>query len=34
VLAVNLASRLNMTLACLAPKTGLYVFCGEQRLSS
>jgi len=31
-LAVNLASRLNMTLACLAPKTGLYVFCGEQRL--
>jgi FdhD protein len=31
-LAVNLASRLNMTLACLAPKTGLYIFCGDQRL--
>jgi len=31
-LAVNLASRLKMTLACLAPKTGLYVFCGEHRL--
>jgi len=31
-LAVNLASRLNMTLACLAPKSGLYVFCGEHRL--
>ena len=31
-LAVNLASRLNMTVACLAPKTGLYIFCGEQRL--
>jgi len=31
-LAVNLASRLNMTLACLAPKSGIYVFCGEHRL--
>ncbi len=31
-LAVELASRLNMTLACLAPKAGLYVFCGDQRL--
>jgi len=32
LLAVNLASRLNMTLACLAPESGMYVFCGEQRL--
>ena len=31
-LAADLALRLNMTLACLAPKTGLYVFCGEHRL--
>jgi FdhD protein len=31
-LAVDLASRLEMTLACLAPKNGLYVFSGEQRL--
>jgi FdhD protein len=31
-LAVNLASRLKMTLACLAPKSGIYVFCGEHRL--
>ena len=33
-LAVSLAVRLNMTLACLAPQTGFYVFCGEQRLIS
>jgi FdhD protein len=31
-LAVELASRLNMTLACLADHNGLYVFCGEHRL--
>ncbi len=31
-LAVSLASQLNMTLACLAPKTGLYVFCGHHRI--
>jgi FdhD protein len=31
-LAVSLASRLDMTVACLAPETGLYIFCGEQRL--
>jgi len=30
-LAVELASRLNMGLACLAPKTGVYVFCGKHR---
>jgi FdhD protein len=30
-LAVDLASRLNMGLACLAPKAGVYVFCGKQR---
>jgi len=33
-LAVELASRLNMTLACLAKKGGLYIFCGEERLKS
>ena len=32
-LAVELASELNMTLACLADHTGLYIFCGEHRLS-
>lgn len=32
-LAVELASELNMTLACLADRTGLYIFCGEHRLS-
>ena len=31
-LAVELASQLNMTLACLAKNSGLYIFCGEQRL--
>jgi len=31
-LAVRLGSRLNMTLACMAKGTGLYVFCGRQRL--
>lgn len=33
-LAVSLATQLNMTLACLAPRTGLYVFCGEHRLTA
>lgn len=32
-LAVDLASRLNMTLGCLADETGLYIYCGEKRLS-
>lgn len=32
-LAVELASELNMTLACLADHTGLYIFCGEHRLT-
>jgi len=32
-LAVELASELNMTLACLADSTGLYIFCGEHRLT-
>ena len=31
-LAVELASKLNMTLACLAKDSGLYIFCGENRL--
>jgi FdhD protein len=31
-LAVELATKLNMTLACQANKTGLLVFCGDQRL--
>ena len=31
-LAVELASKLNMTLACLAKGSGLYIFCGENRL--
>jgi FdhD protein len=30
-LAVELSSRLNMGLACLAPKKGVYVFCGKER---
>ena len=30
-LAVELASKLNMTLACLARGSGLYIFCGENR---
>lgn len=33
-LAVALATRLDMTLACLAPKTGLYIFCGDRRLTA
>lgn len=32
-LAVELASELNMTLACLADDPGLYIFCQEQRLT-
>jgi len=32
LLAVALASQLNLTLACLAKGGGLYVFCGERRL--
>jgi FdhD protein len=32
-LAVELASELNMTLACLAEDSGLYIFCGEKRLT-
>jgi FdhD protein len=32
-LAVELASELKMTLACLADHTGLYIFCGEHRLT-
>jgi len=31
-LAVQLASKLNMTLACPAEHSGLYIFCGEHRL--
>ena len=31
-LAVELASQLNMTLACLAKDDGIYVFCGSNRL--
>jgi len=31
-LAVELAAGLNITLACLAPETGLLIFCNEQRL--
>jgi FdhD protein len=30
-LAVELASRLNMGLACLAPEEGAYLFCGQER---
>jgi FdhD protein len=33
-LAVALANRLNITLACLAPEKGLYVFCAEERLTN
>jgi FdhD protein len=32
-LAVNLATSLKMTLACRAQGSGLYVFCGAQRLT-
>jgi len=31
-LAVELASRLNITLACLANESGLYIFCAPHRL--
>lgn len=31
-LAVELAARLNMTMACRADESGLLVFCGEERL--
>jgi len=31
-LAMELASKLNMTIACLAENSGLYIFCGEKRL--
>ena len=31
--AVRLASKLNMTLACLAKGPGLYIFCGHHRLT-
>ncbi|MDZ7582592.1 MAG: formate dehydrogenase accessory sulfurtransferase FdhD [Deltaproteobacteria bacterium] len=31
-IAVALAEQLNMTLACLAHDTGLYIFCGADRL--
>ena len=31
-LAVELASKLDMTLACPAPQTGLYIYCGANRL--
>lgn len=31
-LAVDLARRLNMAVACLAPGGGIYVFCGQDRL--
>jgi FdhD protein len=30
-LAVELAARLNMGLACQAPDEGVYIFCGQQR---
>ena len=30
--AVKLASQLNITIACLAEQSGLYVFCGKSRL--
>lgn len=33
-LAVELASQLNMTLACLAKNSGLYIFCGADRLKN
>ncbi|UCF56285.1 MAG: formate dehydrogenase accessory sulfurtransferase FdhD, partial [Deltaproteobacteria bacterium] len=34
VLAVELAQKLNMTLACMKYESGLLVFCGEERLIS
>ena len=33
-LAVELASKLKMTLASLSPNDGLYIYCGEERLES
>jgi len=30
-IAVEIATKLNMTLACLAKGSGLYIFCGEHR---
>lgn len=33
-LAVQLASELNMTLACIDKKSGLDIFCGEHRLTN
>jgi FdhD protein len=30
--AVKLASQMNITIACLAEKSGLYVFCGKSRI--
>lgn len=33
-LAVELASQLNMTLACLAKNSGLYIFCGADRVKN
>ena len=32
-LAVELAERLNMTLACLGKKKGLMIFCGKERFN-
>lgn len=31
-LAVNLATSMNMAIACLAAKNGMFVYCGEHRL--
>jgi FdhD protein len=33
-LAIELAERMNITLACLAKGSGLYVFCGDQRFKT
>ena len=33
LIAVNLADRLDITLACLAPDAGLYIFSGRDRLA-
>ncbi|MGD2011977.1 MAG: formate dehydrogenase accessory sulfurtransferase FdhD, partial [Desulfobacterales bacterium] len=32
-LAVQLAGKLNMTLASLSPHDGLFIYCGRERLS-
>jgi FdhD protein len=32
-LAVEMGRRLNMTLACIGKKSGLIIFCGEDRFS-